>query len=126
MCLITCLHHASLMIRDLERSLAFYCQVLGLELDEGRPDLGHPGAWLKIGDQQIHLLQLPNPDLDLERPSHAGHDRHLALTVSDIDRLQSLLDGIGLAYTRSNSGRCALFCRDPDSNGLEFIEQRNP
>jgi glyoxylase I family protein len=26
-----------------------------------------------------------------------------------------------VAFTRSKSGRAALFCRDPDGNALEFI-----
>ena len=32
------------------------------------------------------------------------------------------LDSAGVDYSMSRSGRRALFCRDPDGNGLEFIE----
>jgi extradiol dioxygenase family protein len=36
--------------------------------------------------------------------------------------LMTRLDEAGVTYTLSQSGRRALFCRDPDSNALEFIE----
>lgn len=116
------IHHVSLLTSDLQRSLAFYEGVLGLERDEKRPNLGYPGAWLKVGERQIHLLEIPNPDPVEGRPTHAGRDRHLALTVSGIDRLEDALLGAGIELTRSRSGRRAFFCRDPDGNGLEFIE----
>lgn len=114
--------HAGLLVKDTTRALRFYQGILGLEIESSRPDLGYPGAWLRIGHQQIHLLELPNPDPVNGRPSHGGRDRHLALTISDIDDLQHALDMSGIAYTRSKSGRRALFCRDPDGNALEFVE----
>lgn len=118
------LHHASLLISNLERSLAFYQGLLGLELDAKRPDLGYPGAWLWLPDgRQIHLLQLPNPDAGAERPVHGGRDRHLALSLADLDGLRARLEANGIAFQLSKSGRRALFCRDPDANALEFVEQ---
>jgi glyoxylase I family protein len=44
------------------------------------------------------------------------------MTVPKLDRLCERLDAAGIPYTRSRSGRRALFCRDPDANALEFIE----
>ena len=114
--------HISLVVADTERSLRFYRDLLGLSVDEGRPDLGYPGAWLRIGEQQIHLLQLPNPDPTEGRPEHGGRDRHLALRIAALDELAQALDEDGIGYTRSRSGRRALFCRDPDGNALELIE----
>ena len=93
-----------------------------LEVELARPDLGYPGAWLWVGNLQIHLLELPNPDPLEGRPAHGGRDRHLALTVADIDPLQAALEAAGVGFTRSRSGRRALFCRDPDQNALEFVE----
>ena len=114
--------HVSLVVADTERSLRFYRDLLGLSVDESRPDLGYPGAWLRIGEQQIHLLQVPNPDPTEGRPAHGGRDRHLALRITALDELAQALDEAGIAYTRSRSGRRALFCRDPDGNALELIE----
>ncbi len=116
------MHHASLLVADTDRALGFYRDLLGLELDDGRPDLGYPGAWLQVGGRQIHLLELPNPDPVVGRPAHGGRDRHTALLVDDLDGLAGRLAGAGFAYTLSRSGRRALFCRDPDGNALEFIE----
>jgi len=120
--LVYAVHHVSLLVSDVGRSLAFYQGLLGLELDPSRPDLGYPGAWLKLGEQQLHLLQLPSPDPSEGRPAHGGQDRHLALLVSDLDALQAALSQAGVAFTRSRSGRRALFCRDPDQNALELMQ----
>jgi glyoxylase I family protein len=116
------IHHVSLMVADTERSLSFYRDLLGLAVEPDRPDLGYPGAWLRVGDMQIHLLELPNPDPVRGRPAHGGRDRHLALLVDDIDWLAGRLEAAGIALTRSRSGRRAVFCRDPDANALEFVE----
>ena len=116
------LHHASVIVADLKRSLAFYCDVLGLRVDSSRPDLGFRGAWLTVGGQQVHLLELTNPDPVSGRPAHGGRDRHFALNIRNLDALRLTLDAAGVAYTLSKSGRRALFCRDPDGNALEFIE----
>jgi glyoxylase I family protein len=119
---ISAIHHVSLLVEDTGRSLAFYRDLLGLEPDPRRPDLGYPGAWLRVGDRQIHLLELPNPDPAVGRPSHGGRDRHLALTVRGLDALRGKLEAAGVSLTHSRSGRKALFCRDPDGNALELIE----
>lgn len=119
--MITGIHHASLLVADTGRSLLFYRDALGLAVDAGRPDMGFPGAWLKVGKQQIHLLELPDPDRS-DHPDHGGRDRHLALQVSDLAGIAGRLDVAGVPHHRSRSGRRALFCRDPDGNVLEFIE----
>jgi len=119
---ITAIHHVSLIVADTARALAFYRDLLGLDLDPDRPELGFPGAWLWVGDRQIHLLELPNPDPVEDRPAHGGRDRHLAMTVVDLAGMSERLDAAGVPYTRSQSGRKALFCRDPDANALELIQ----
>lgn len=117
------LHHVSLIVADTARALTFYQGVLGLAVDPSRPALGFPGAWLTIGDRQLHLLELPNPDSVDGRPLHGGRDRHTALTVSGLDGFAERLDRAGIPYTMSRSGRRALFCRDPDGNAWELIER---
>jgi len=114
--------HASVIVVDTERSLIFYRDVLGLRVREDRPDLGYPGAWLAVGAQQIHLLEVMNPDPAKGRPSHGGRDRHTAIHVRELAPLKDSLDRAGIAYTLSRSGRAALFVRDPDGNALEFIQ----
>lgn len=121
--LITRFHHASLMVDDLAASRAFYEGILALQPSPLRPNMPFDGVWYEIGEQQIHLLALPNPDAGLERPAHGGRDRHTALLVGDFEELINRLNKAGIPFTFSQSGRRALFCRDPDGNAFEFIEQ---
>lgn len=119
---IKCLLHASVIVSDTQQSLRFYRDLLGITVDDTRPDLGYPGAWLNVGEQQIHLLELPNPDPVEGRPLHGGRDRHVALAVEDIETLQQVLTQANIAFTISKSGRAAVFTRDPDGNALEFVQ----
>jgi catechol 2,3-dioxygenase-like lactoylglutathione lyase family enzyme len=120
--MITGIHHATFLSSDLARSRDFYEGVLGLRPSPDRPQMGFDGVWYDVAaNQQIHLMALPNPEAGLHRPAHGGRDRHVALGVEDIDALRSRLDEAGVAYTMSQSGRAALFCRDPDGNALEFV-----
>jgi glyoxylase I family protein len=119
---IASLLHAGLLVSDLDRARAFYESVLGLQRSP-RPDLPYPGEWYDLGGgQQLHLMRLPDPDAGAVRPEHGGRDRHIALGVKDMAALKARLDAAGVGYTASKSGRAALFCRDPDSNTLEFVE----
>jgi glyoxylase I family protein len=122
MSLIQSIHHVSLIVSDTQRAVDFYQGVLGLEVASDRPDLPFPGAWLRVGEQQIHLLELPNPDPVEGRPPHGGRDRHLAMQITALAPIVERLDAAGVSYTSSRSGRRALFCRDPDANALELIE----
>jgi glyoxylase I family protein len=117
--------HASLMVSDLERARAFYEGVLGLKPSPARPEMSFTGIWYDIGAAQIHLICLPNnltePDSSSQRPAHGGRDRHTALGVRAWEELRASLDAAGLPYTLSQSGRQALFVRDPDGNALELV-----
>ena len=116
------IHHASLIVSDTEQSLKLYRDILGMQPTE-RPNLPFPGAWLQLGAQQIHLLELDNPDPTTGRPAHGGRDRHVAMHCDSVDALRDALEQAGFVYTMSLSGRKALFCRDRDGNALEFIER---
>jgi glyoxylase I family protein len=115
------IHHVSVIVSDTAKALDFYCRVLGLRESAHRPPLAFPGAWLMVGDTEIHLLELPNPDPVMGRPIHGGRDRHIALAVKDLENVRAALTQEGISFTISRSGRQALFCRDPDGNGLEFV-----
>jgi catechol 2,3-dioxygenase-like lactoylglutathione lyase family enzyme len=115
--------HATFLCADLARSAAFYEGVLGLTPDPARPDLGFSGVWYEVAPgQQLHLMRLPDPEVGLQRPSHGGRDRHVALAVDDLGELVRRLAAACIPHTLSQSGRQALFCRDPDGNALEFIQ----
>lgn len=119
---IVSLLHASLMVANLARARSFYEGVLGLTPSLKRPDLGFPGVWYEIGAGQIHLINLSNSDPVEGRPEHGGRDRHIALGVVGLEEIAVILENAGLPFTRSRSGRAALFVRDPDGNALELME----
>ncbi len=126
--MIKSIAHASFLVSDVKASLVFYCDVLQMTLNTTRPNFAFDGAWIDIADsgQQIHLMQLPNPDSMEGRPDHGGRDKHIALVVDDIAALEQRLLDAGVAFTKSKSGRAAFFCRDPDGNALEFAEDFAP
>jgi glyoxylase I family protein len=115
------IHHVSILVADTAKALAFYSGVLGLKTCE-RPPLPFPGAWLQLGTQQLHLIELPNPDQGRIAPQHGGLDRHTAFLVNDFQAAKRILEQQGIHYTLSRSGRPALFCRDPDGNAVELIQ----
>lgn len=117
------IEHHSVLVADITVSLDFYLKVLGLELDTSRPDMSFGGAWINVGDQAIHLLELPNPDEQSIRPEHGGRDRHVALSCADLNPLIEQLQQHEISFTQSKSGRRAIFFRDPDQNVLEVIER---
>ncbi len=120
------IHHATFISSDLTRSRDFYESLLGLKPDPKRPLMSFEGVWYDVApNQQIHLMLLPNPDFGVERPVHGGRDRHVAFMVEDVKALATHLLSAGIAFTLSQSGRSALFCRDPDGNALEFIQAKS-
>ena len=94
--------------------------MLGLKPNPARPNFDFEGVWYDIGQNQIHLMVVPNPYADITRPAHGGRDNHLALFVEDVEPIRAELDRAGIPYSMSKSGRAALFCRDPDGNAIEF------
>jgi glyoxylase I family protein len=120
--MITGILHATFLTSDLAKARTFYEDVLDLQPNPSRPKMSYDGVWYDVApNQQIHLMLLPNPEAGLQRPAHGGRDRHVALAVSDFAKLIERLNQAGVAYTLSQSGRRAVFCRDPDGNALEFI-----
>jgi len=121
--LVKSLDHCSLIVANTSKALEFYKGILGLEIDESRPDIGYPGAWLQVGSSQIHLLEVADPYASINRPEHGGRDNHVALQVSDLDEMIRRLQATGIGYSKSKSGRMALFCRDFDGNAVELVEK---
>jgi catechol 2,3-dioxygenase-like lactoylglutathione lyase family enzyme len=116
------LQHVTFLTSDLVKSRQFYEGILDLQIDNKRPAMGFEGVWYQITPtQQLHLMLLDNPEAGLQRPQHGGRDRHVALKITDISILVKRLEAAGIAYTQSQSGRHAVFCRDPEGNALEFI-----
>ncbi|EOD34974.1 hypothetical protein EMIHUDRAFT_57456, partial [Emiliania huxleyi CCMP1516] len=116
--------HVAVLVGDAAAARRFYTGVLGMAVDsESCEALGARGAsaaCVRVGEQTIQLLELPNPDPTDGRPVHAGRDRHVAITLHDLAPLKASLEANEVPYTMSYSGRQALFTRDAYGNGWEF------
>jgi catechol 2,3-dioxygenase-like lactoylglutathione lyase family enzyme len=111
---VKALEHAALTVDDLDAALEFYA-LLGFD-SIPRPDFGSPGAWLKAGDAQIHLVVADDP------APHALN--HVALCVGDIEASVVDLRRKGLRVSDPSpvgDGRQA-FLKDPSGNLLELNE----
>ena len=109
--------HAAFLVTDLDRAKAFYGGVLGLE-EKRRPDFDFPGAWYDLGECELHLMVTsePLPSAE-ERPRR---DYHVAFQVDDLEAAKLALEGAGLQFRPSSSGRGSIFVRDPDGNLIEL------
>jgi glyoxylase I family protein len=111
--------HVAVMVSNLNRSIEFYSNILGLtKVDR---DLKYPGVWYQIGDLQIHLIEdlsyQPNVVIDLLKSTR---NPHIALGVRDLEVAKQQLLAANCVVKMSNSGRAALFTQDPDGNAIEL------
>ncbi|XWS72211.1 hypothetical protein CRYUN_Cryun02cG0020600 [Craigia yunnanensis] len=99
-------HHVGILCENFERSLEFYQNILGLEINEARPHdkLPYRGAWLWVGSEMFHLMELPNPDPLTGRPEHGGRDRHACIAIRDVSKLQAILDNAGKSFFLISTG----------------------
>jgi glyoxylase I family protein len=116
---VTSCLHVAVMVSNLNRSIEFYSNIMGLtKVDR---DLKYPGVWYQIGDLQIHLIEdfnyQPNLSIDLVKSTR---NPHIALGVSDLEVAKQQLLAANCVVKMSNSGRAALFTQDPDGNAIEL------
>lgn len=115
------IHHASVLVRDLERARLFYEEILGLKVNKDRPSKTFDGLWYDVGSSQIHLIVTDQFDLPEESALYPGVRRHVALRVPDLQAIGERLGDHQLPVFPSSSGRPVLFCRDFDGNAFELI-----
>jgi glyoxylase I family protein len=107
-------HHISLNVADTDGAAAFYVDVLGFE-SIVRPEMGFNGAWLQIGAQQLHLLEVDNHE--------APKGQHFAFHVEDIHAAKEHLitNGVKVSNPTELGGVCLqCFFKDPSGNLLEL------
>lgn len=115
------IHHASVLVTDLERARTFYEGILGLTVNHSRPGKSFDGLWYDVGTEQIHLIVADAHDLADESGLYPGIRRHVALRVDGLETLENRLKAAELPVFPSSSGRPVLFCRDFDGNAFELI-----
>lgn len=116
------LHHVSLTVTNLEKAKDFYSNILCLNEIE-RPNFDFPGAWYTIGNQQLHLINLPESQTIRKDKSISSREGHFALRVENYyDTLNwlSINNVTVLEKPDSVSGFAQIFCADPDGNLIEL------
>lgn len=141
------IHHTGLHVQDIERSLTFYRDLIGLELvrrREARADyaaevLGYPGAILKIallrhpsGGHILELIEYVEPrgtPVDTATPNPGTI--HVCFTVSDLQATFTRLRAAGVPFKSAGpvaitaggfTGGCAVYLTDPDGIALELLQ----
>lgn len=139
--------HTGITVSNLERSLAFWRDVLGFEFSHSahqtgeRPEqiTGVKGADLKLAvlktptGHKIELLEYDAPgdrkkDNAL-RPCDLGHV-HVALIVDDLDAILERMAASGWKAAGKpqsltsgpNAGKRVVYVRDPDGTTIEFMQ----
>jgi catechol 2,3-dioxygenase-like lactoylglutathione lyase family enzyme len=140
-------HHTGIVVSDLERSIDFYLNILGLEmltepsLVADDPELGEglgvPGAALRmvtfrVEDDTLELLEYSAPPSPIETPmpQNALGSHHVAFRVDDIQAKYGELTAKGVRFLSPPNAidegvlagwRWAYFT-DPDGITLELVE----
>ena len=138
--------HTGFVVKDIDRTIDFYTNVMGLKL-VGRtersgdfaskllafPDAHIKGAFVELGDgHQLELIQYINPPVGEGRLNRndAGAS-HLAFFVENIEEFYADKSHSGLTFNSDPASlydtdgkllRKALYAQDPDGNWLEFVE----
>src|SRR4029077_9297623 len=79
---VTGLFHVAIKTNDLDATVKFYTDVLGMKLAH-RPDFGFPGAWIAAGDDIpiIHIYAGGAALVDGKTPYGTGSLDHVSLTI---------------------------------------------
>jgi catechol 2,3-dioxygenase-like lactoylglutathione lyase family enzyme len=128
------LHHLTLICSDLERSVAFYRDVLGMRLVKQTRNFDDPEArHLYLGDSQgapgtvVSLLEYPRMD---QGRVGVGSTHHFALCVESEDELHGWRGylqsrGVGCTEVLDRAYFKSIYLRDPDGHVVE-IATRGP
>lgn len=125
---ITSVHHLSLTVTDLMRSVEWYTQLLGFSIEREiqgatfrRTRLRHSGTSVILTLTQHH-----EGSLETFRETTTGLD-HLAFlvpTVADVEACERLFEDRGVPHSevkREASDVARIFFRDPDNIQLEVM-----
>lgn len=121
------LRHTMLPVGDLERSVDFYCRLLGMRVVRRRSGSsaggGHPTAYVGYGEEASStVLELVSGTGRQDQP-WAGH---LAFAVSDMRGLCGQLEQEGIRFVRplrvdqNGTGRLSAIILDPDGFEVEL------
>ncbi len=113
---LTGIHHVSILSSDMERSVAWYRDRLGLKEVVRPSNFVTPVRWFELGEEQIHLIPADEPD--------AVSPRHFAIHVDNCQAARETLQsrGVEIQETVPIAGAERFFVSDPDGNHIEIIQ----
>jgi len=112
------MNHFTILSADLDATLAFYGDVLGLRSGR-RPPFDFPGAWLYSGDTAVLHVVAGRP-LPVDP---AGVIDHMAFTAKGLVDTVKLLQQRAIRFDLRRlvgDGTWQLFCHDPDGARVEL------
>ena len=116
------LNHAVLYVRDVERSVAFYRDVLGFRTKTAMPGAAFLQAPGSTNDHDLGLFSIGDAAADSPAGKAAVGLYHLAWevdTLDELERLAGVLSARGALVGASDHGTTkSLYAKDPD--GIEF------
>lgn len=145
MSVITNVSHIGVCVADLERSVRFYCDLLGFVRSSTMPDVhveGEPtDSLLQLRDTKLHavylerdgfrleLLHYASPRSPARAPQRAMNDlgfTHLSVRVADVAAALAKFEAAGVPIDRETvieigGFTVAAFVRDPDGLGIELV-----
>lgn len=118
--------HTGIAVADLDRSIAFYCDLLGLTLRLRKPN----AAFLEAPGGMLELFGTPGAGRAVDVPVGTAGIRHVTFAVDDVEATVALLEASGVEITERPRDafnteliRRVAFCRDPDGIQVELIER---
>ncbi len=127
------IHHIGIAVRNLDESLKFYRDTLGLHVHtvDTVEDQGVRAALLTIGDSEIELLEPTSPEANmakfLERKGEGLH--HICFQTPDVDAdLEQLkAKGVDMVDQKSRKGLAGMICfLHPKSSRSVLVELATP
>jgi glyoxylase I family protein len=118
------LHHVSIITANLERSLEFYRDVLGLKPID-RPPFDIEGAWLAAGPSQVHLIDYPKGTYR-EKNNIDNNDVHFALRVENFDETLGQLVEKGFSEDKPEGDPMRLLVRRQGLAGFPQVYLLDP
>jgi glyoxylase I family protein len=122
-------HHLAMICSDVERTIAFYQDVLGFPLVEVIENRDYPGSthfFLDIGnDNLLAFFDFPGLGLGQAVEAH-GAVQHVAISVEQghLDAVCKRLDDAGVPYLGPDRGLTdSIYVKDPDGIQVELLAQ---
>ncbi|MCC3860892.1 lactoylglutathione lyase [Pseudemcibacter aquimaris] len=124
--------HTMIRVKDLDKSIAFYCDHLGMQLirrkdyPSGKFTLAFVGYGNEEDNTVVELTHNWDREDDYEKGEGFGH---LAIGVPDIYQTCEALEKEGLEIPRppgpmKHGGSVIAFIKDPDGYMIELIEKK--